>query len=78
VPDDDMMDEAMAMAKLITANAPLAVGVIKYMVNKALKFEEHYDLERVLAYHLQNTEDTKAVGTAWRSRSGETVEFKNR
>jgi enoyl-CoA hydratase/carnithine racemase len=77
VSDDDMMDEAMAMAKLITSHAPLPLGIAKYMVNKALKFEEHYDLERVLAYHLQSTEDTRAAGAAWRERRTD-VEFKNR
>jgi enoyl-CoA hydratase/carnithine racemase len=78
VPDDDMMTAAMDMAKLITQHAPLALGVLKYMTNKALKLEEHYDLERVLAYHLQTTKDTQAVGAAWRNQTGEAVVFENK
>ena len=64
----DMMKAAMDMAKSITQHAPLPLGMIKYMVNKALKIDEHYDLERSLAYHLQSTEDTRAAGEAHRNK----------
>jgi enoyl-CoA hydratase/carnithine racemase len=65
VPDDELMYSAMELAHQIVQHAPLALGVIKYMTNKALAFEEHYDLERALAGHLGTTEDTRASREAW-------------
>jgi enoyl-CoA hydratase len=67
VPDEELMDAAMEMAHQIASNPPLALGVIKYMVGKALKFEEHYDLERAMAYHLQTSEDTKTAREHWQA-----------
>jgi enoyl-CoA hydratase len=78
VSDDQCLDAAVALARQITKHAPLALATMKYMTNKALAFEEHYDLERALAYHLQNTEDTKAAWAAAASPSTDTLQFKNR
>jgi enoyl-CoA hydratase/carnithine racemase len=77
VPDDQLMDAAMELAHLIVSHAPLALGVIKYMTNKALALEDHYDLERALAGHLGTTEDTRASREAWVSRQP-FPPFKNR
>jgi enoyl-CoA hydratase len=78
VPDDECLDAAVALAHQITQYAPLALATMKYMTNKALALEEHYDLERALAYHLQNTEDTSAARAAAVNRSSEPIRFKNR
>jgi enoyl-CoA hydratase/carnithine racemase len=78
VEDDECLPAAIALAHQLTENAPLPLGVIKYMVNKALKIDEHYDLERALAYHLGNTEDTPKAREAWRERSGRVPDFQNR
>jgi enoyl-CoA hydratase/carnithine racemase len=77
VPDEELMDSAMALARTLVQHAPLALGVAKYMTNKALAFEEHYDLERALAGHLGTTEDTRASRAAWVAREP-FPEFHNR
>jgi enoyl-CoA hydratase len=66
VPDDEMLARAEEIAQQIAGHAPLPVGMIKYMINKALRTEEHYDLERALAYHLSPTEDTRKAREYWR------------
>jgi enoyl-CoA hydratase/carnithine racemase len=77
VSDDECLPTAVALAHQLVGHAPLALGVTKYMVNKALSIDEHYDLERALAYHLGRTEDTPKARDAWRNKTG-TPDFKNR
>jgi enoyl-CoA hydratase len=69
VPDDECRSTAVELAHRLTKHAPLSLGMIKYLLNKALKIDEHYDLERALAYHVQNTEDAKVAREAWRHRN---------
>lgn len=69
VPDDECLSKAVDVAQQLTKHAPIPLGMIKYMLNKALKIDEHYDLERALAYHLQTTEDTRTAREAWQHRN---------
>jgi enoyl-CoA hydratase/carnithine racemase len=82
VPDDECLSTAVAWAKELLKHAPLPMAIIKYMTNKALAIEEHYDLERAFAYHLQGTEDTKTARDWWAEHRGAadapTPEYKNK
>ena len=78
VSDDDCLSTAVELAHRLTANAPLPMGVIKYMVNKAIDLESNYDLERALAYHLHLTKDTPAARDSYqKQRRGESTEAPN-
>jgi enoyl-CoA hydratase/carnithine racemase len=70
VPDDECLPAAIAWAKELLNHAPIPLAMIKYLTNKALAFEEHYDLERSFAYHLQTTEDTKTARAWWAEHRG--------
>ncbi|MBV9661572.1 MAG: enoyl-CoA hydratase/isomerase family protein [Acidimicrobiales bacterium] len=78
VSDEECLSRAFQLAREIIQFPPLALSTMKYMVNKAMRFDEHYDLERALAYHLQQTEDTKALRDSYVGRTGKAVEYKNR
>jgi len=61
VPKDDLLDAAHAMARRITANAPLAVQATKESVLRglALPLEEAYALEQELSSKIFQSEDAK-------------------
>jgi enoyl-CoA hydratase/carnithine racemase len=77
VPDDECVARAVDLARQIASHAPLALGVLKYMTNKAVALDQHYDLERALGYHLLETEDTKAAFGAWLEQSDVEIAFRN-
>jgi enoyl-CoA hydratase len=61
VPNDALLDEALAMARRITVNAPLAVQATKESVLRgmALSFEDALALEDELAGQVFQSEDAK-------------------
>jgi enoyl-CoA hydratase len=61
VPRDELLDAAYAMARRITANAPLAVQATKESVLRglALPLEDAYALEQELSSKIFQSEDAK-------------------
>jgi hypothetical protein len=51
-------------AEEIAAKAPLTIAAIKKLVHKAMAVDEHYELERALAFALQYTEDSQRARKA--------------
>jgi enoyl-CoA hydratase len=70
VPDDECLSVAIAWAKELLNHAPISLAMIKYLTNKALALEEHYDLERSFAYHVMGTEDTRTARAWWAEHRG--------
>jgi enoyl-CoA hydratase/carnithine racemase len=70
VPDDECLSTAVAWAHELCKHAPIPLGMIKYLTNKALAIEEHYDLERAFAYHLMGTQDTATARDWWAEHRG--------
>jgi enoyl-CoA hydratase/carnithine racemase len=75
--DEDCLPAAIEQAQALVKHAPLPLAISKYMVNKALRIDDHYDLERALAYHLGGTQDAAAAHNAWRDKT-DPPEFQNR
>lgn len=78
VPDDELMDTAIAMMKKIASKAPIAVKYCKYMVNKGIQMslQEGLDYEAEVAGLLVETEDAKEGVKAFFEKRK--PEFKNK
>ena len=61
VPEEDLLDEAFAMARRITKNAPLAVAATKQSVLEglAMPLKEAFKNESKLSQEIFSTEDAK-------------------
>jgi enoyl-CoA hydratase len=61
VPEDELLDRAIAWARRITANAPLAVQATKESVLRGLSgtLDEAYGIEQELSQQIFQTEDAK-------------------
>ena len=67
VPEDRLMEEAMALAEKLAAKAPLAVQYIKSLVHEGLQtdLQRALKMEGGMAAHLFSTQDKKEACTAF-------------
>ena len=70
VPDDELMDFTLNMAKKIAQNSPYATALSKWMIYKQASpnADEHVELYRIAESITSLTEDSKEGGTAFRER----------
>jgi enoyl-CoA hydratase/carnithine racemase len=70
VPDDELMDFTLSMAKKIAQNSPYGTALSKWMIYKQAtpNADEHVELYRIAESITSLTEDSKEGGTAFREK----------
>jgi enoyl-CoA hydratase len=68
VPDDQCLDEAVAIAHELSELPAVALAFTKQAMSRAMGLDENYDLDRVLSSYLHTVEETQAAMVSMRSR----------